>query len=164
MDQGGRGCNDYKVGVGGRGVPLSLVPRISVPDFVGEKAGRKALDDFACETVPLCHHWKHCVSSWMVAILVFHFPHLLKVTQTVVSLPLNTVDVMSWWYHLVCEILPGFPADSSPKPRDKIWDRKPGYEATIELPGYRPTKSSNNRELCQVIRSASLCLLSGWWS
>jgi len=55
------------------------------------------------------------------------------------------VDVMSQWYHLVCEILPGFPADSSPKPWDKTWDRKPGCEATIEPPGYTLTKSSHHQ-------------------
>ena len=72
------------------------------------------------------------------------FPNSLAdgtVTQTVVSLH-GRCDVMV--VHLVCEILPGFPADLSPKPRDKSWDTKPGCEATIEPPGYTPTSSSHH--------------------
>ena len=64
----------------------------------------ESLDDFACETLPLCHHWKPPADNNS------------NDDHSLVLLSLNMVDGISQWYHLVCEILPSFPADSSPKP------------------------------------------------
>ena len=48
-------------------------------------------------------------------------------------LPLCPVDLTSWYHRITYETLPGFLSDFSPKLYDKVWNGKPGFEASVHV-------------------------------
>jgi len=76
-----------------------------------------------------------------------------------VSLLWNPADMSSWWHDLVCETLHVFLPTISPKPWDKIWDRKPGYKPTTHLL-YRDSNDCCIRYLTMYLKWLKWCKMT----